>query len=77
MIKYSVSRSLLPFLDNYNLKGNIIPLSTFFSAAHEKGFCKLEGHLDSTIVFEKEIDLLSFDDIYLIEIKLKSELDII
>jgi hypothetical protein len=62
----------LPYLDNYNLKGNVIPLSTFISAAHENGTCMIEGRLKSTKVFEKEIDLVSFDNIYLIEIKLKS-----
>lgn len=64
----SVNRSLLPYLDQYNLQAILIPIPHFLNACHQDGSVRLM-HSDSDGSHAMQaVDIQTFDDIYMIKI---------
>ena len=64
----SVNRSLLPYLDQFNLQATLIPIPQFLHPCHQVGVVQLIQSTSDGSTASKLIDIHTFDDIYMIKI---------
>lgn len=64
----SVNRSLLPYLDQFNLQATLIPIPQFLHPCHQDGIVQSLQSTSDGSTSSKVIDIHTFDDIYMIKI---------
>ncbi len=64
----SVNRSIVPYLDQFNLQATLIPIPQFLHPCHQDGVVQLIQSTSDGSTASKLLDIHTFDDIYMIKI---------